>query len=226
MTKEELEIILEKHLHWIREDCDGWESMRANLSGANLSGANLSGANLSGANLSGADLSGANLYVANLSGANLYGANLYVANLSGANLSGANLYGADLSGANLSGAMNVPYIPMACPSDGAFIGWKQCRAHGKDNEVLIVKLLIPEGAKRSSATGRKCRCDKAIVLEIQDVEGNEVDKPAYSTYTLTFKYVKGKTVIPKEPFEEDRFKECASGIHFFINRQEAVDYNG
>ena len=115
---------------------------------------------------------------------------------------------------------------MACPSDGAFIGWKKCRAHGKDNECLIVKLLIPEDAKRSSATGRKCRCDKAIVLEVQDVDGNEVDKPAYSTYTLTFKYVKGETVIPKEPFEEDRFKECASGIHFFITRQEAVYYDG
>ena len=65
MTQEELNKIVEQHQHWIKEDCEGWEEMRANLSGANLSGANLRGANLSGANLSGANLSGANLSGAN-----------------------------------------------------------------------------------------------------------------------------------------------------------------
>ncbi|WP_298767498.1 pentapeptide repeat-containing protein [uncultured Fibrobacter sp.] len=79
MTQEELDKIVEQHRHWIKEDCEGWEYMRANLSRADLSGANLTGANLSGANLSRADLSGANL-----SGANLSGANLSRADLSGA----------------------------------------------------------------------------------------------------------------------------------------------
>lgn len=27
-----------------------------------------------------------------------------------------------------------------------------------------------------------------------------------------------------EDFDEDRRNECAAGIHFFITRQEAVDY--
>ena len=61
MDKNKLKEVLENHKHWLNEDCDGWQDMRANLSGADLSGANLSGANLSGANLSGASLSGANL---------------------------------------------------------------------------------------------------------------------------------------------------------------------
>ena len=37
MTQEELDKIVEQHQHWIKEDCEGWEGMRANLSGANLS---------------------------------------------------------------------------------------------------------------------------------------------------------------------------------------------
>ena len=72
MTQEELYKIIEQHQHWIHEDVDGWEEMRANLEGANLEGANLYGANLKGANLK-----GAYLYGANLEGAYLYGAYLY-----------------------------------------------------------------------------------------------------------------------------------------------------
>lgn len=41
-----IEKILEDHKHWINEDIDGWENMRADLRGANLYGANLYGANL------------------------------------------------------------------------------------------------------------------------------------------------------------------------------------
>ena len=64
MNRDELNKILENHLHWLNEDVEGWEDMKANLSHADLSGANLSHANLSYA-----DLSDANLSRANLSGA-------------------------------------------------------------------------------------------------------------------------------------------------------------
>ena len=56
MTQQELDTIIEKHQHWLHEDCEGWEGMRANLRGANLRGADLYGANLCEANLYGADL--------------------------------------------------------------------------------------------------------------------------------------------------------------------------
>ena len=70
-TEDELKKIIENHQHWIKEDCDGWEYMRANLEGANLKCANLEGANLKcaileGASLEGANLKGAYLYCANL----------------------------------------------------------------------------------------------------------------------------------------------------------------
>ena len=228
-TKAELDEVLRNHKHWLLRDCDGWEEMRADLSWADLSGADLPGADLSWANLSGADLSGANLSGAYLSWADLSGANLSGAYLSGADLSGANLSGADLSGAylpganlsrvNLSGAKNVPYIPMACPDSGGFTAWKKAR--GK-----VVKLLVPEDARRSSAAGRKCRCDKAVVLSIQNLDGTDagiVSVP--SDRDKDFIYKIGETVTVPD-FCEDRFEECAAGIHFFINRQEAVEYGG
>ena len=150
--------------------------------------------------------------------ANLRGADLSGANLSGADLSGANLRGADLYGANLCGAKNVPFIPMACPDSGSFTAWKKAHGH-------IVKLLIPEDSRRSSATGRKCRCDKAIVVAIETENGELAElEEIGSDFESDFIYRVGETVT--EPnFCEDRFQECAPGIHFFINRQEAVDYN-
>ena len=241
-----LEEILDAHKHWLNEDINGWEDMMANLCYANLCYANLCGTDLRGANLCGTDLRGANLCGAdlrevnlcyanlrevNLCGADLRGVSLCYANLRGANLCGANLCGADLREvnlcyANLCGAKNLPYIPLSCPSYGSFIGWKKCRNHGANNNEVIVKLEIPEDAMRSSATGRKCRASKAIVLEIQDIEGNKIDSKAYSTYEQNqdFEYIVGETVEPREPFNENRYEECASGIHFFIDRQEAVDY--
>ncbi len=62
MTRGELEIILDLHKQWLRDDGVG---VRADLSGANLLGANLWAANLSDANLEGASLVGANYWYAN-----------------------------------------------------------------------------------------------------------------------------------------------------------------
>jgi hypothetical protein len=134
-----------------------------------------------------------------------------------ANLSRANLSRANLSGANLFRAKNVPFIPMTCPDAGSFIGWKKCR------NDRIVELEIPDDARRSSATGRKCRCDKAVVKSIKSIDSKSEYTEAFSDYNPGFCYEVGKEV--SEPnFCEDRFAECAPGIHFFINRQEAVGY--
>ena len=193
----------------------------ANLYNANLSGASLRGANLCGAHLYNANLSGAGLRNANLRNANLYGASLLNANLSGADLHNADLRGANLCGADLRGTKNVPYIPMVCPEEGDFIGWK--KAESNKNKV-IVKLHIPFDAKRSSATTRKCRCSKAEVIAIYNLDGTEAgETTCHSDYDNSFIYEVGKTVEVTN-FSEDRWKECAKGIHFFINRQEAIDY--
>ena len=272
MNITELKTILEKHQHWIREDCDGWEKMRANLSEADLCGAdlreadlrgaylygadlreadlygadlceanlseadlreadlrgaNLSEADLCGADLREADLRGANLCGAYLYGADLYGADLCEANLSEADLCGADLREADLRGANLCGAnlseakidikLINKFFPLCCPEYGEFIAWK------KANE-MIIKLKIPEDAKRSSAFGRKCRASKAVCLAIENADGTQSGvKTIPSNYDGNFIYKVGE-IVEVENFDDDRTHECASGIHFFITRQEAVDY--
>lgn len=55
MTQEELDKIVEQHQHWLKEDCEGWKGMKANLTRANLRRANLECANLERANLEDAD---------------------------------------------------------------------------------------------------------------------------------------------------------------------------
>ena len=193
----------------------------ADLSGADLSGADLSVANLSGADLSGADLIGADLIWADLIGADLSGADLRVADLSGAKLSGADLIGADLSGAKLSGAdLSGAKLdwPSICPEKGSFIGYKKCR----DN--LIVELEIQEDALRSSATTRKCRCSKAKVLGITDLDGSDVNvEYAVSKKDSGFLYKVGE-VVSVDDFDTNRWNECSTGIHFFMTREEAVGY--
>lgn len=291
MKRRELSKILRNHKHWLNEDCEGWENMRArlreadlsgidlrgadlreadlrgaNLSGANLFKANLFGTNLCEANLSKADLRGACLYgaklfeadlckadlsgadlcrayfpLANLSGANLceadlFKADLFEADLRGANLCTTNLYKVDLSGADLREADlhnadlcevdlfdaklftadNIPFFPCACPDFGMFIGYKT--AHG-----YIVELEIPEDAKRVSATTRKCRCNKAKVLRILNRDRTVADiTEVRSDYDSSFVYKVGE-IVSVDNFNEDRWDECSTGIHFFINFQEAVN---
>ena len=205
MGPNKLKEILDKHLKWLWSEDEG---ERANLYGADLYGADLRGADLRGADLRGANLRGANLY-----GANLYGANLY-----GADLRGANLYGADLRGANIETGLVNKFFPMCCPEYGAFIGWKKANGY-------IVRLLITDDAKRSSAFGRKCRCNKAVVMNIENVDGSGSGLAEIASgYDPDFIYRVGETV-EVEAFDEDRRHECAPGIHFFITRQEAVDYD-
>ena len=232
-TKEHLQKILKDHLKWLNDEDGGARAdlSRANLSWANLSRADLSRAdlswaNLSRANLSGADLSRANLSRANLSGADLSGADLSWANLSRANLSGADLSRANLSGADLSRAKNVnearwneltAFFGLSCPETGAFIGWKKA-------EHMIVKLRITEDAKRSSATSRKCRCSKAEVLAIENLDGSDPGVGCVaSDHDRSFMYAIGQTVEVTD-FDDDRWNECSRGIHFFVTRQEAVKY--
>ena len=142
---------------------------------------------------------------ADLSGANLYGANLYDANLSGANLSDANLSGAE----NKNEEILISFTSIL--PEGDLIGYKKCIGD------IIVKLKIPAKAKRSNSTGRKCRAEYVKVLEIY---GASV---ATSQHDNKTEYKVGETVKCNE-WDENRWKECSGGIHFFITKLEAERY--
>ena len=213
--------ITETVLDAIRRGADlrGADLRGADLRGADLRDADLCGAYLCGAYLCGANLYGANLYGADLCDANLRGANLRDANLRDADLRDANLRDADLRGADLRGAnlRDAKGCYLSCPTEGSFIGWKKASGH-------IVKLRIPEDARRSSATGHKCRCDKAYVMEIQNMDGTKATEDTVrSDHDKNFVYTVGATVEVPD-FDDNMWSECAPGIHFFIDRRAAVEY--
>ena len=185
MTQEELNKVLEAHKHYLAQDCEGWEDMKADLRGADLNGAYLRKANLINADLS------------------------------GANLSGAYLGGAYLSGAQYN--ERTAFLALVCPEEGDFIAWK------KVGEV-IVKLRIPSESRRSAATSRKCRCEFAEVLELQNLDGTTYkdDKVVNDNYVETI-YKVGE-IVHSDSWDDNRWNECSHGIHFFMTRDEAVRY--
>ena len=196
MTNEEIKKMLENHKHWLKEDIDGWEKMRANLRGTDLRGANLREADLRGADLRGADLRGANLREADLRGADLREANLREAKI------------------DENTRIN---LPISCPDIGVFTAWKKARGY-------IIQLEIPAESKRLSATTRKCRCNIAKVVAIQNIDGTDSGLlEVRSGYDHNFIYKVGET-LSVDKFDSNRWNECSNGIHFFITREEAVNY--
>ena len=136
------------------------------------------------------------------------------ADLRGANLRGANLRGANLWGADINADTKIR-LCITCPDTGSFIAWKSAGDY-------IVKLEIPEDAKRSSATTRKCRASKAKVLEIQKMDGSRADVTEV-TSDRGGVYRVGEMVYP-DKWDDDRWNECSNGIHFFVTRVEAEDW--
>ena len=122
--------------------------------------------------------------------------------------------GADLRVADLRGAKDIPYFVSAqtvIVPEGQIVGWKKCR----DN--VIVKLIIPAEARRSNATGRKCRAEYADVAEVIGAEAGISRHDGMTEYRV------GQRVTC-DKWCEDRWEECAGGIHFFITRDEAEAY--
>ena len=135
--------------------------------------------------------------------------------------SGANLSGANLSDANLSGAKNsdAAIAQTRILPEGSLIGWKKCM------NGVIVKLRIPEEAKRSHAFGRKCRAEfvDVIAIEQRDGDGWKPAEVAISSHDERTEYRVGQRVTP-DSFDENWMDECSNGIHFFTQRLEAENY--
>ena len=108
------------------------------------------------------------------------------------------------------------FLSLQCPEKGAFIRYKK-------SGDKIVELRIEEDSQRSSATSRKCRASKVTVLSITSIDGKEEFKKSENTEEYRFTYEVGKT-YEIDDFDEDRWNECSTGIHFFITRDEAVKY--
>lgn len=141
--------------------------------------------------------------------------------LSGSDISGADLYAAVLEFAvldDIKSNEDTKWWRMLPPEQGAFIAWKCC------TDLRVVQLLVPADAARVSSTMTTCRCSKAKVLSIKSIDETVSYDWAQSTVDPDFYYEKGKWVEPSNGFESDRWRDSSRGIHFFMERQQCVDY--
>lgn len=169
-----------------------------------------------------ADFRGLDLRYASFYNANLVAVNFKGADLRNCDFTHANLSEAEFSGANLRGAIGLPGI--ICPESGGFTAYKKVYTNNiLDKTSYVVELYIPADAKRSSGTTRKCRCSKAKVVRFWNLDRTPADTNiGFSWRDRSFSYIKDRYVEPFLPFDEDRWRECASGIHFFLTFDEAA----
>lgn len=134
------------------------------------------------------------------------------------NLSSVEFYDSAVQLLNLQDCENIPQgliNQTRIVPDGEFIAYKSLR------ENLVATLLIPADAKRSNATGRKCRASKAKVLKIETLDGKK-RKSGTSWRDSSFVYRVGETIEPDD-FDDDRWNVCSHGIHFYMTREECLD---
>lgn len=197
----------------------------SDLSSASFAGSRIVDCSFRVAKLTGVEFSSAKVYDSDFSGARLRYASCLGTEFEWCNFREADFVNAKLSTAKFDrycrfSSATTGYWPV-CPSTGSFTAYK--KAYSVWGESLIVTLLIPASARRSSATTRKCRADKAVVLDIRGLRTNEQHKIAVSHFDNKFEYKLGETVSVPD-FNPDRWEECAEGIHFFITREEAEIY--
>lgn len=115
-------------------------------------------------------------------------------------------------------------ITMAAES---FIMWKKVASEVGPTEYYVAALLVNEGARVvhfAPKKNKKLRVSKAFVVGFFDLSGKKTRKRAFrSLYNSDFKYAKNKVVKPTRPFScSDEI--CGSGIHGFMNFEDAVNY--
>lgn len=118
--------------------------------------------------------------------------------------------------------------------DTRHVGWKR-------TENAIVKLLIPRTARVVHPVGsQKLRTDIAYVAEVYDYDEFEhiydnTFKDDYSSaiyeqlhdsslHDSSFTYTVGEVVTPNDELDKDVDVACASGIHFYATKGDAVNH--
>ena len=81
----------------------------------------------------------------------------------------------------------------------------------------MIAAEIPAGAIVFCINGKKCRTNRA---KITDMGGREL---LHSKYDFNFDYRLGQEIVI-ENFNLMYNVECASGFHFFENREDAENY--
>lgn len=96
-------------------------------------------------------------------------------------------------------------------------------------DEVIVKLEVPDDAKRVYCDYGKIRVSKAVTVGFYKLNGKQYNLKTnrghivISQYGSDYEYVIGKTQKPVEAFDPT-YGRCGSGIHGFESFQDAVDY--
>ncbi len=201
-------------------DLRGWDLSYMDFSLCIFKRVSFDGADLSHSTVINALFDHCSLRNVSFEDAELKSAAMRFNDLTGANIKGANLFAAVLEDAKLEDIIfddDTKYFKMRCPEEGAFLGYKKCFNN------RLVQLLIPADAKRTSATMNSCRCNKAKVLTIKSFDYQEEFDEAWSLVDENFVYRKGQWVEVLD-FNEDRWRDSTTGIHFWMTRAEALAY--
>lgn len=199
----------------------GWDLNNIDFTGSDFTNVILDNVNLDHSNLHKTWFTDCSMRDAKLTNADVTEAGMRSLDLSGSDFSGSNFHRTLFEYAILDNIVddeNTKYYRMVCPEEGPFIAWKCC------TEWRVVQLLVPADARRVSATGDTCRCDKAKVLSIKSIDESITYTWAQSTVDPDFYYEVGKWVEPANGFEPDRWMDSSAGIHFFMKREQCVAY--
>lgn len=218
---------------FIGAKCMGTRFSRCWLNDADFTDANLNLAQFLGCMATDADFSFANMTHATIKRSSFNNITVRDANLTEVEIAESSVFNVWFAAAK---NVEDDIIPLNCPESGSFRAYKKvvfpvleyypCSdAYMREWREAIAVLEIPENAKRTSSTGMKCRASEAKVIEFLTLEGKPMNiSVAKSKYDRNFVYVKGATVRPELPFNDTRWSECTSGIHFFMRFKDAVNY--
>ena len=201
-------------------DLSGWNMDHVDFSLSTFRNVCFNGASLKGSTIENSLFDQCTFRKTCFQNANMKGAALRYDDLTGADIRGANLFSAVLEFADLTDIISdedTKFFRLYCPEKGAFLGYKKCFNN------RLVQLLIPADAKRTSATLNSCRCSKAKVLTIKSFDYSEEYDEAWSRVDENFVYRRGQWVEVKD-FNEDRWQDSTTGIHFWLTREEAKAY--
>jgi len=128
----------------------------------------------------------------------------------------AYLQGADLQCAYLQ-KEKLKSLIWIIPEEGNFIAWK------KLSNNCIAKIKIPTRSLRTcNALNRKCRAKYVKTLNIFDKNGVELKEQSGQRDANTI-YKVGR-LTHADSWDNNIFNDCTHGIHFFVTKQEAIDW--
>jgi antitoxin component YwqK of YwqJK toxin-antitoxin module len=109
------------------------------------------------------------------------------------------------------------------------LGYKIAKSSGTR---VLVTLEIPSDARTNitrcdivNTQYAKHRCDRALVMSIEDSEGNRYCTATSSEYLKKqLVYTTGQ-IVHEPDYNLDPETVCGEGIHFFLNKEVALTYN-